>query len=64
MLSGDFLAPSLLSGLDHGAGMMDILNRIPVDYCCFGNHESDVPYESLQQRVLEFRGEAWINSPS
>lgn len=60
-LSGDFLAPSLLSSLDHGKGMVDCLNAIPVDAVCFGNHETDVPYESLKRRIAEFKG-AWINS--
>ncbi|CAK0845347.1 unnamed protein product, partial [Prorocentrum cordatum] len=42
-LAGDFLAPSLLSSLDFGSGMVTCLNRVPVDYVCFGNHEQDLP---------------------
>lgn len=60
-VAGDFLGPSLLSSLDHGTGMVDCLNAIPVDAVCFGNHETDVPYESLKRRLAEFKG-AWINS--
>ena len=26
---------------------MACLNKIGVDYVCFGNHETDVPYEAL-----------------
>ena len=44
-LSGDFLAPSLLSALDQGAGMVQILNATGVTHVCFGNHESDVTFE-------------------
>jgi hypothetical protein len=46
-MAGDFVAPSLLSSLDHGAGMVDCLNAVPVTHACFGNHEQDVPIESL-----------------
>jgi len=60
-LAGDFLAPSLLSSLDAGRGMVRILNDIPVDYVCFGNHEQDVPYPKLIQRTREFQGK-WLNS--
>ncbi|KAK7233968.1 5'-nucleotidase [Aureococcus anophagefferens] len=40
---GDFLAPYLLSGLDHGTGMIDCLNALGCTHCCFGNHECDAP---------------------
>lgn len=60
-LAGDFIAPSLLSALDHGAGMIELMNSVGVTHVCFGNHESDVPYESLKQRIGEFKGK-WINS--
>lgn len=60
-LAGDFLAPSLLSSLDHGHAMIDVLNRIPVKAVCFGNHESDVPYASLKHRIAQYKGH-WLNS--
>ena len=60
-LAGDFLGPSLLSSLDHGVSMVDMMNRVPVDAVCFGNHESDVPYLSLKRRIEEFNG-VWLNS--
>jgi len=64
ILPGDFLAPGLLSSLDSGLGMVDIMNRIGdrgIDYVCFGNHETDVPYEDLVKRIDEYKG-CWINS--
>jgi 2',3'-cyclic-nucleotide 2'-phosphodiesterase (5'-nucleotidase family) len=60
-LAGDFLAPSLLSSIDGGAGMVRVLNAIPVDYVCFGNHESDIGHSKLCHRIEEFRG-CWLNS--
>jgi 2',3'-cyclic-nucleotide 2'-phosphodiesterase (5'-nucleotidase family) len=60
---GNFLAPSLLSGVDHGTGMVDCLNALPADYVSFGNHEGDVPHASLLQRIDEFNGK-WLNSNS
>ncbi len=60
-LAGDFVAPSLLSSLDHGAGMIDCLNAVPITHACFGNHEQDVPPAALSQRVREFHG-TWLNT--
>lgn len=60
-LAGDFLGPSLLSSLDGGAGMIKVLNQCSLDLVCFGNHEADVPYRSLVQRIGEFKG-TWLNS--
>ena len=63
-LPGDFVAPSLLSSLDRGKGMIDMMNRVGetgVNYVCFGNHEADIPPEELRKRISEFKGK-WINS--
>ena len=60
-LGGDFVAPSLLSSIDHGHGMVAVMNATPIDAVCFGNHESDIPFLSLVQRVQEFNG-VWLNS--
>lgn len=38
MLTGDFLAPYLLSSVDRGKGMMKALAGTPVDYLTWGNH--------------------------
>lgn len=59
LLAGDFLGPSLLSSLDHGRGMVDILNRVGVQYVCFGNHEQDVPHTEMLQRIRESKFE-WL----
>ena len=42
MLTGDFLAPYLLSSFHKGQGMVDILNKTPIDYVIWGNHEHDL----------------------
>ena len=39
MMTGDFLAPYLLSSVDRGQGMMNALGKIPIDYITWGNHE-------------------------
>lgn len=38
-MTGDFLAPYLLSSVDRGQGMMNALSKIPIDYLTWGNHE-------------------------
>jgi len=61
-LPGDFLAPSLLSSLDAGYSMVKVLNLVPIDYVCFGNHDgNDIAYNKLVHRVEEFNG-TWLNS--
>ena len=32
LLTGDFLAPYLLSSFDKGVGMMNVINKTPIDY--------------------------------
>jgi 5'-nucleotidase / UDP-sugar diphosphatase len=39
--AGNAISPSLLSGFDQGAYMMDLLNGIGVSVMAFGNHEFD-----------------------
>ena len=60
-LGGDFLAPSLLSSIDHGRGMVSVMNAVPIKAICFGNHECDVPHAALLKRIGEFEG-VWLNS--
>eukprot|EP00929_Paragymnodinium_shiwhaense_P046251 TRINITY_DN23545_c0_g1_i1.p1 TRINITY_DN23545_c0_g1~~TRINITY_DN23545_c0_g1_i1.p1 ORF type:complete len:547 (-),score=120.82 TRINITY_DN23545_c0_g1_i1:427-2067(-) len=64
ILTGDFLAPSLLSSIDKGAGMMKILTQVPINYLTWGNHEADLPHWEVCKRVAEFHraGGLWINS--
>jgi 2',3'-cyclic-nucleotide 2'-phosphodiesterase (5'-nucleotidase family) len=59
VLAGDFLAPSLLSSLDGGRGMVDCMNAVGVTYAILGNHEDDVPIQELRKRVGELRS-TWI----
>lgn len=50
IVAGDFLSPSVLSSIDKGRSMIDMMNRLGVTHCCFGNHEADLPLETLRQR--------------
>lgn len=64
---GDFCAPSLLSSLDKGFAMVDLLQRVGVDYVCLGNHETDISMDALKQRVEqktcdESKQMVWVNS--
>jgi len=61
MLTGDFLAPYLLSSLDFGRGMMKTLNATPIDYLIWGNHEHDLPHRHVVERCKEYQG-TWINT--
>eukprot|EP00961_Rhodomonas_salina_P130487 1756735-Rhodomonas_salina.1 len=53
LLPGDFVAPSLLSSLDHARGMIDCMNQVKIQYVCFGNHETDIPHSELIARIKE-----------
>jgi 2',3'-cyclic-nucleotide 2'-phosphodiesterase (5'-nucleotidase family) len=59
VLAGDFLAPSILSSLDAGRGMVECLNDIGVTHVVFGNHEDDVSIEELRKRVRELHA-TWL----
>eukprot|EP00961_Rhodomonas_salina_P021310 286535-Rhodomonas_salina.1 len=61
LLPGDFVAPSLLSSLDHARGMIDCMNLAKIQYVCFGNHETDIPHAELINRIKESNFK-WINS--
>lgn len=61
ILTGDFLAPYLLSSLDKGTGMVSMLNNVPIDYVMFGNHEDDLPHPQVCKRIAEYKG-TWLNS--
>lgn len=51
--SGDTISPSLLSGLDRGAHVIDILNHMGVDMMVPGNHEFDFGPEVFRTRLGE-----------
>lgn len=54
-VGGDFLSPSLLSGLLQGKQMIALFNAIGVDAVVFGNHEFDFGPEVTRQRLAESR---------
>lgn len=51
--SGDTISPSLLSGIDKGVHIIDILNRMKVDVMTPGNHEFDFGPEVFHARIGE-----------
>ena len=61
MLTGDFLAPYLLSSIDKGHGMMRMINETPIDYLTWGNHEADIDHKEVCGHVRGYRGK-WLNS--
>eukprot|EP00980_Cylindrotheca_fusiformis_P014769 scaffold4026_cov117-Cylindrotheca_fusiformis.AAC.4 len=61
MMTGDFLAPYLLSSVDRGKGMMNALSKIPIDYLTWGNHEADIKHKTVCKHVRDFPG-IWLNS--
>ena len=60
-LGGDFLSPSLLSGITKGAQMVAMFNAISVDATVFGNHEFDFGPEPLKARIAESKF-PWIGT--
>lgn len=61
VLPGDFLSPNIYSTFDNGVAMVNILNIVEIDYVTFGNHEFDLSYEQLQERMHEYNG-TWLNT--
>ncbi len=55
VIAGDFVAPSVLSSLDAGRGMVDCLNHIPITHAILGNHEDDVELSHLHTRLHELK---------
>ena len=60
-LSGDFISPCLLTSLDGGKAMLDVLKVVNIDYICFGNHEFDVSLDVLKERFKTYDGKC-LNS--
>ena len=50
---GDAISPSLLSGLDQGAHMIDLLNHLGLTAMVMGNHEYDFGPDIARQRIAE-----------
>ncbi|MDQ3558613.1 MAG: 5'-nucleotidase C-terminal domain-containing protein [Pseudomonadota bacterium] len=53
--SGDTISPSLLSGIDKGAHVIDILNQMGVDVMAPGNHEFDFGPDIFRARMAEVK---------
>ena len=53
ILAGDVLSPSLLSKYYGGRQMVEALNAAKLDYATFGNHEFELPRDTLIARVAE-----------
>ncbi|MET0427350.1 MAG: metallophosphoesterase, partial [Microvirga sp.] len=51
--AGDTISPSLLSGFDKGAHIIDILNRMGVDAMAPGNHEFDLGDAVFRARMAD-----------
>ncbi|MGE3539174.1 MAG: bifunctional UDP-sugar hydrolase/5'-nucleotidase [Candidatus Tectimicrobiota bacterium] len=60
-VNGDFLSPSIMSGLFKGAQMIALFNALQVDMVVFGNHEFDFGPEVTRQRIAESRF-PWLGS--
>lgn len=61
VLSGDFLAPYLLSQIDEGRGMMRCVAEAGIDFLSWGNHDADVDHRVTCSHVRNFPG-IWLNS--
>ena len=53
VLAGDVLSPSLLSKYYSGRQMVEALNAAKLDYATFGNHEFELPLDTLEARIAE-----------
>jgi len=51
--AGDAISPSLMSGFDKGAHMIELLNRLGLTAMAIGNHEYDFGPEVAMQRIAE-----------
>ena len=51
--AGDTISPSLMSGFDQGAHMIELLNRLGLTAMAIGNHEYDFGPEVAKQRFAE-----------
>ena len=61
VLAGDVLSPSLLSKYYSGRQMVEALNAAKLDYATFGNHEFELPLDTLETRIAESKFK-WISS--
>jgi 2',3'-cyclic-nucleotide 2'-phosphodiesterase (5'-nucleotidase family) len=61
VLAGDALSPSLLSKYYSGRQMVEGLNAAKLDYATFGNHEFELPRDTLVARIAASRFK-WISA--
>ena len=67
VLAGDFLNPSLLGTMKvngarvRGKQMVEVMNAMNFDLVAFGNHEFDLSYTNLQERLNESNFD-WISA--
>ncbi len=61
VLAGDVLSPSLLSKYYSGRQMVEALNAAKLDFATFGNHEFELPLDTLQARIAESKF-TWLSS--
>ncbi len=67
VLAGDFLNPSLIGTMKvdgsrvRGKQMVEVMNAMNFDLVAFGNHEFDLSYTSLQERLNESKFD-WISA--
>jgi 2',3'-cyclic-nucleotide 2'-phosphodiesterase (5'-nucleotidase family) len=52
-LAGDFVAPSILSSLDSGRGMVECMKAVGITHAILGNHEDDIATAELSKRLAE-----------
>ena len=61
VLAGDVLSPSLLSKYYSGRQMVEAFNAAHLDYATFGNHEFELPLDTLEARIAESNFK-WVTS--
>jgi len=61
VLAGDLLSPSLLSKYHNGHQMVEALDSARLDYATFGNHEFELPVDTLDARIAESTFK-WLSS--
>jgi 5'-nucleotidase len=61
VLAGDVLSPSLLSKYYNGRQMVEAFNAAKLDYATFGNHEFELPLDTLKERIAESNFK-WIST--
>jgi 5'-nucleotidase len=61
VLAGDFLSPSAMSRWYYGRNMIAVLNAAKLDYATLGEHEFDLPRDTLLARIGESRFK-WLSA--